>query len=50
MAFPIVNAAKTVPMPRPFKLPRKKNVIPAVMARQITSKEILMIEYLMRMI
>ena len=47
MALPIVNAASTVPIPRPFTEPKKKNVIPAVVARHITSKLIFILEYFM---
>ena len=33
----MVKAASTVPMPRPDIWPRKKNVMQAVMIRQVTS-------------
>lgn len=45
IAFPIVNAAKTVPIPRPLICPKNIPVIPTVTARQIVSKRILTIEY-----
>src|SRR5699024_11932880 len=43
--FPIVNAARIFPAPNPSRCPRKIPVIPAVTARQITSKEIFIFEY-----
>ncbi len=42
--FPMVSAAKTVPIPRPSKCPRKSFVIHAVATRQSTSKEILILD------
>ena len=45
IAFPIVNAATTVPIPSPMILPVNTYVSSAVMARQIRSKEIFTFEY-----
>ena len=39
--LPIVNAARTVPIPNPSRRPRNINVIPAVTAKHVTSKIIL---------
>ena len=44
--FPIVNAARIVPIPSPSKCPRMIQVISAVIARQVTSNPILILEYL----
>lgn len=44
IAFPMVKAARTVPIPSPSRCPRKIVVIPAVMARQVTSNAILILE------
>ena len=46
MTFPMVNAASTVPMPSPLMRPMPIPVISAVVARQITSKDIFTFEYL----
>ena len=43
--LPIVNAARTVPIPNPSRRPRNINVIPAVTAKHVTSKIILTFEY-----
>lgn len=45
MALPMVNAAAMVPMPRPSRWWRKPSVRPAVTARQMTSKPILILGY-----
>ena len=50
MAFPMVNAAKIVPTPRPLLCPKNIPVIPAVTIRQIISKKILILEYLIPVI
>ena len=39
--LPIVNAARTVPIPNPSRRPRNISVIPAVTAKHVTSKIIL---------
>ncbi len=45
ITFPIVNAASTVPIPRPLICPRISPVMHAVVPRQIISKETLILEY-----
>ena len=45
ITFPIVNAASTVPIPSPLICPRISPVMHAVVPRQITSKETLILEY-----
>ena len=44
MTFPIVKAARTVPIPSPLICPRKVQVIKTVNARQDTSKQIFTLE------
>ena len=43
--LPIVNAARTVPIPNPSRRPRNISVIPAVTVNHVTSKIILTFEY-----
>ena len=43
--LPIVNAARTVPIPNPSRRPRNISVIPAVTVKHVTSKIILTFEY-----
>ena len=42
--FPIVNAAATVPIPRPEMCPKQRKVMQAVRKRQVTSNVILTLE------
>ena len=43
--LPIVNAARTVPIPNPSRRPKNISVIQAVTAKHVTSKIILTFEY-----
>ena len=46
ITFPMVNAARMVPIPSPLMRPRPMPVISAVVARHMTSKDIFTFEYL----
>ena len=48
--FPIVNAARIVPMPNPARCPKRNPVMQAVTVRQITSNAILILGYPTRII
>lgn len=48
--FPIVNAARIVPIPSPSRCPKRNPVMQAVTVRQITSNAILILGYPTRII